>query len=81
MGAKSLCVRYNQIDELIKIHDWIRYLVLFDYGWFDKICDRIKYLISEKNGITIVLTIILEKWELIHMIIYLFKKYWLFIML
>ena len=28
----------------------IRYLVLFD-DWCDKICDRIKYLISEKSGI------------------------------
>ena len=24
---------------------------ILDYGWFDKICDRIKYLVSEKNGI------------------------------
>ena len=28
-----------------------RDLVLFDNGLFDKICDRIKYLISEKSGI------------------------------
>ena len=26
--------------------------MLFDYGLLDKICDRIKYLISEKRGIT-----------------------------
>ena len=25
---------------------------MFDYGWFDKICDRIKYLISEKSSVT-----------------------------
>ena len=25
---------------------------MFDYGWFDKICDRIKYLITEKSGVT-----------------------------
>ena len=25
---------------------------MFDYGWFDKICDRIKYLISEKGSVT-----------------------------
>ena len=30
----------------------IIYLALFDYGWFDTICDRIKYLISEKCAIT-----------------------------
>ena len=27
-------------------------LVLFDHGLFDKICDKTKYLISEKSGIT-----------------------------
>ena len=52
MGVKPLHIRYDGIDGLIKIHNGIRYLVLFDCGWFDKICDRIKYLISGKNGIT-----------------------------
>ena len=28
-----------------------RCLVLFDYGQFDKICDKIKYLLSEKSDI------------------------------
>ena len=45
-------VRFDKIDGLIKIHDKIRYSVLFDYGLFDKFCDKIKYLISEKGGIT-----------------------------
>ena len=30
----------------------IRYFVLFDYGWFDNICDGVKYLISEEIDIT-----------------------------
>ena len=30
----------------------IKHLVLFDYGLFDKICDKIKYLISKKRAIT-----------------------------
>ena len=30
----------------------IELLVLFDYGLFDKISDKIKYLIRKKNGIT-----------------------------
>ena len=42
---------YNEIDGFIKIYGGIRYFVLFD-GWFDRTCDRIKHLISEKNGIT-----------------------------
>ena len=44
-------IRYDRIDGFIKIHNNIRYLVLFD-EWCEKICDRIKYLISEKSGIT-----------------------------
>ena len=49
--AKPLHIRFNKIDGFIKIHDKIRYLVLFDYSFCDKICDKIKYLISEKSGI------------------------------
>ena len=30
----------------------IKHLVLFDYGLLNKICDKIKYLISKKSGIT-----------------------------
>ena len=30
----------------------MRYLVLFDYNYCDQICDKIKYLISEKGSIT-----------------------------
>ena len=44
-------IRLDKIDGFIKIYDGIRYLVLFDYGWSDQICNRIKYLISEKIGI------------------------------
>ena len=48
-GAKSLGIRYNEIDWFTKIQNRIRYLVLFDYGWFNKICDKIKYLTSKKK--------------------------------
>ena len=51
-GAKPLCIMFDKIDGLIKIHDKIRYLVLFDCSYCDKICDKIKYLIGEKSGIT-----------------------------
>ena len=49
MGTKPLHIRYDEIDGLIKIHNGIRNLVLFGCGWFDKICDKIKYLISEET--------------------------------
>ena len=52
MGAKPLRIRFDKIDGFIKIHNKIRCLVLFDYSYCDKICDKIKYLISEKSGIT-----------------------------
>ena len=50
-GAKPLSIRFDKINGFIKIYDGIRYLVLFDYGWCDKICNRIRSLISEKSGI------------------------------
>ena len=51
MSSIPLRVRFDKIDGYIKIHDRIRYLVLFGHGWYDEICDRIKYLISKKSGI------------------------------
>ena len=45
-------IQFDKIDRLIKIHNRIRCLVLFDYRWFDEICNRVKYLISKKSGIT-----------------------------
>ena len=69
IGTKPLRIRFDKIDGFIKIFDKIRYLALFDCSYCDKICDKIKYLISEKSGkIQIVLIIILEESELIHMI-------------
>ena len=50
-GAIPLHIRFNEIDRFIKIYDGVKCWVLFDYGWFDKICDRIKYLTSKKSGI------------------------------
>ena len=48
MGSMSLRVRFNEVDEFIKIYDRITYLVLFGGGFYDEIFDRIKYLISKK---------------------------------
>ena len=42
-GTKSLRIRFHKIDEFIRLRECeFRYLVLFDYGVFAKICDRIK---------------------------------------
>ena len=65
----------------IKIHIGIRCLVLFDNGWFDKICDMVKYLICEKMVWQIVLIITFQESGLTEIILYLLKKYRLFITL
>ena len=44
-------IGYDEIHGFIKNQDRIRYLIIFGYGWFEKICDKIKYLVSEKSSI------------------------------
>ena len=49
-STKPLRIRFDKIDGFIMVLDGkIKHLVLFDYGFFDKICDKIKYPISEKK--------------------------------
>ena len=48
MGAKPLRTRFDRIDGFIKIHNRIKYLVLFDDNYCDKICKKIGYLVSDK---------------------------------
>ena len=52
MGSKPLCIRFDEIDGFIKMHDGITYLILFGFGIDDAIYNRIRYLISKKSGIT-----------------------------
>ena len=74
-SSKPLRIRFNKIDGFIMVlDDKIKDLVLFDYGLFDKICDKIKYLISKKVVLQIVLIKIFEKSDLIHIIQYLLKN-------
>ena len=52
-GPKPLHIRFNKIDGFIIVLDGnIKHLILFDYGLFNKISDKIKYLISKKSGVT-----------------------------
>ena len=68
-------IRFDKIDRFIMIFDdKIKHLVLFDYGLLDKIYNKIKYLISKKLLLQIVLIIILEGSEFTRIILYLFKK-------
>ena len=64
-------IRFDKIDGFTMVADGkIEPLVLFDYGLFDQISDKIKYLIRKKMVLQIVLLIISERSELIHIIIY-----------
>ena len=45
-------IRFDKIDGFINVRgSEFKHLVLFVNGLFDKICDKIKYLISEKRSI------------------------------
>ena len=81
MCSIPLRIMFDEIDGFIKIYDGIRHLVLFGGDFYDEICDRIKYVISKKRVLQIVLIITLQESELIHIILYLLKTYQLFIML
>ena len=52
MGAKPLRIWFEKIDGFIKIYDGIRYLVLFACERCNTIYNMIKYLASDKNGVT-----------------------------
>ena len=52
-GPKPLRIRFDKIDRFIRVCGGeFRHLSLFDYGFFDKICDKIKYLVNEKSDVT-----------------------------
>ena len=64
-------IRFDEIDGCIKICDGIRYLVLIGSGLYDATYNRIRYLISKKVVLQIVLIITLQGSDLIHIILYL----------
>ena len=74
MGSISLCIRFDKIDALIKIYDGIRYLVILNRNWFQKICDSIKYFVTKQSGITDSINHNLQESALIYIIIYLLKN-------
>ena len=50
---RPLRIRFDKIDGfIISLDGKIKHLILFDYGLFSKICDKVKYLISKESGIT-----------------------------
>ena len=49
---KALHIRFNKINGYIRVYNSARYLVLFGSEKNDFICNRIRYLIGVKAGIT-----------------------------
>ena len=52
IDPKSLRIRFDKIDGLMRVYDGTSYLTLFGSEKYDAIYDRIRYLISLKSGIT-----------------------------
>ena len=51
-GSKPLGIKFVKIDGFIRVCDGNCNFVLCNNGLFNKICDKIIYLIREKKGIT-----------------------------
>ena len=51
IGAKPLCIMFDEVDGFIKDYGGINYLVLLSLEKYDVIFERIRYLIGLKNGI------------------------------
>ena len=52
IGVKPLRTRLDKIDGFIRVYDGSIYLALFGIEKYDGIYNRMRYLISVKNGIT-----------------------------
>ena len=58
-GPTPLRIRFDKINGvIISLDGKIEHLILFDYGSFNKICDKIKYLMIKK----VVLQIVSQFW-------------------
>ena len=51
IGSKHLPIRFDEIDGFVRISDGTRYMLLGSKR-YDAIYNRIKYMISQKSGIT-----------------------------
>ena len=79
---KPLRIRFDKIGWFIRSLDGkIKYLILFDYGLFNKICDKIKYLICKKSGTADSINHDFGKFKIDSSNSLPVKRYWLFIML
>ena len=76
---KPLGIRFDKINAfIISLDGKIKHLILFDYELFNKICDKIKYLIIKKSGITNSIKHNFGKIKIDSYTPLPIKKYWLF---
>ena len=61
IDPKPLRIRFDKIDEFIRIYDGTRYLTVFGSEKYDAIYDRSKYLMSLKYSITYIFSHYVEK--------------------
>ena len=52
IGVKSLRIKHDEIDAFIRVYDGTRFQYFFGGVKYDFICNKIKYLIGIKSGIT-----------------------------
>ena len=69
IAAKLLHIRLDKVDGFIRVYDETKYLVLISPEKYDAICNKMRYLISQKSSITYVFFIILQESKLIRMIL------------
>ena len=69
IAAKLLHIRLDKVDGFIRVYDETKYLVLISPEKYDAICNKMRYLISQKSCITYVFFIILQESKLIRMIL------------
>ena len=69
IAAKLLHIRLDKVDGFIRVYDETKYVVLSSPEKYDAICNKMRYLISQKSCITYVFFIILQESKLIRMIL------------
>ena len=66
IGAKPLLISFDKIDVFIRVYSGTRHLVLFGPKKYDAIYNRVIYFISQKSGITYVISHIYARTWTLH---------------
>ena len=66
IGAKPLLISFDKIDVFIRVYSGTRHLVLFGPKKYDAIYNRVIYFISQKSGITCVISHIYARTWTLH---------------